>query len=46
MLISLYLTLCSLQIEKSEDIDTEMDGIIQAQQDKHPHQILHAVAYY
>ncbi|KZS94098.1 Ssu72-like protein [Sistotremastrum niveocremeum HHB9708] len=33
-------------IEKSEDIDTEMDGIIQAQQDKHPHQILHAVAYY
>ncbi|KAJ7228756.1 phosphoprotein phosphatase, partial [Mycena pura] len=33
-------------IEKAEDIDEEMDKILQMQQEKHPHSILHAVAFY
>ncbi|KAJ6515997.1 phosphoprotein phosphatase [Mycena sanguinolenta] len=33
-------------IEKAEDIDEEIDGILQVQQETHPHSILHAVAFY
>ncbi|KAJ7129780.1 Ssu72-like protein-domain-containing protein [Mycena epipterygia] len=33
-------------IEKAQDIDEEIDGILQAQQETHPHSILHAVAFY
>lgn len=35
-----------LQIESSEDIDDEMEKILEVQQEKHPHSLLHAVAYY
>lgn len=34
------------QIENSNDIDEDIDGILQVQQEKHPHSILHAVAFY
>ncbi|KAF8517853.1 Ssu72-domain-containing protein [Gautieria morchelliformis] len=33
-------------IESSEDIDDEMDKILELQQENHPHNLLHAVAYY
>ncbi|GLB33711.1 putative phosphoprotein phosphatase [Lyophyllum shimeji] len=33
-------------IEAADDIDERIDEILQAQQEKHPHSILHAVAYY
>ncbi|KAJ6599155.1 phosphoprotein phosphatase [Mycena vulgaris] len=33
-------------IEKAEDIDDDIDRILQVQQEKHPHSILHAVAFY
>ncbi|KAG9317562.1 phosphoprotein phosphatase [Chiua virens] len=33
-------------IEASSDIDEGIDGILQVQQERHPHSILHAVAYY
>ncbi|OBZ71782.1 RNA polymerase II subunit A C-terminal domain phosphatase SSU72 [Grifola frondosa] len=33
-------------IEGANDIDEEMGGILQAHQEKHPHSLLHAVAYY
>ncbi|KAJ7283744.1 phosphoprotein phosphatase [Mycena rebaudengoi] len=33
-------------IEKAQDIDEDIDEILQVQQEKHPHSILHAVAYY
>ncbi|KAI0771508.1 Ssu72-domain-containing protein [Trametes elegans] len=33
-------------IENAKDIDEEINGILQAHQEKHPHSILHAVAYY
>ncbi|KAI0734938.1 Ssu72-domain-containing protein [Fomitopsis betulina] len=33
-------------IESSDDIDEDMDKILQVHQEKHPHSILHAVAYY
>ncbi|KAH9853846.1 Ssu72-domain-containing protein [Lenzites betulinus] len=33
-------------IENASDIDEDIQGILQAHQEKHPHSILHAVAYY
>ncbi|KAI0773840.1 Ssu72-like protein-domain-containing protein [Fomes fomentarius] len=33
-------------IENAKDIDEEMSSILQAHQEKHPHSILHAIAYY
>ncbi|EIW61809.1 Ssu72-domain-containing protein [Trametes versicolor FP-101664 SS1] len=33
-------------IENAKDIDEEINDILQAHQEKHPHSILHAVAYY
>ncbi|KAI0662978.1 Ssu72-domain-containing protein [Cubamyces menziesii] len=33
-------------LENANDIDEEINGILQAHQEKHPHSILHAVAYY
>lgn len=33
-------------IETAEDIDENIDKILQDQQEKHPHSLLHAVAYY
>ncbi|KAH7922448.1 Ssu72-domain-containing protein [Leucogyrophana mollusca] len=33
-------------IEQSEDIDEDIDKILQTQQEQHPHNILHAVAFY
>ena len=36
----------NIQIEASEDIDETIDKILEEQQQKHPHNLLHAVAYY
>ncbi|KAG6857345.1 RNA polymerase II subunit A C-terminal domain phosphatase [Tephrocybe sp. NHM501043] len=33
-------------IEAADDLDERMDDILQVQQEKHPHSILHAVAFY
>jgi len=33
-------------IENAQDIDEDIDGILQVQQENHPHSILHAVAFY
>ncbi|KAF5334043.1 hypothetical protein D9611_014819 [Ephemerocybe angulata] len=33
-------------IEGTDDIDENIDKILQDQQEKHPHNLLHAVAYY
>lgn len=33
-------------IEATDDIDENIDDILQVQQEKHPHNLLHAVAYY
>ncbi|KAJ3558660.1 hypothetical protein NM688_g795 [Phlebia brevispora] len=33
-------------IEATSDIDEDIDKILQVQQEKHPHSLLHAVAYY
>ena len=35
-----------IKIENSNDIDEDIDTILQAQQEFHPHSILHAVAFY
>lgn len=34
------------QIENAEDIDENIDNILEVQQEKHPHSLLHAVAFY
>ncbi|OAX43880.1 Ssu72-domain-containing protein [Rhizopogon vinicolor AM-OR11-026] len=33
-------------IENSQDIDEDIDKILQVQQERHPHSLLHAVAFY
>ncbi|VDB90008.1 unnamed protein product [Peniophora sp. CBMAI 1063] len=33
-------------IEASEDVDEDMPGIIQAHQERHPHSLLHTIAFY
>ncbi|KAF8485080.1 phosphoprotein phosphatase [Russula ochroleuca] len=33
-------------IEAADDVDEKIDRILQAQQENHPHSLLHAVAYY
>ncbi|KAG8218745.1 RNA polymerase II subunit A [Butyriboletus roseoflavus] len=33
-------------IETTQDIDEDIDRILEVQQERHPHSILHAVAYY
>jgi len=33
-------------IENAEDIDENIDNILEVQQEKHPHSLLHAVAFY
>lgn len=35
-----------LEIESVEDIDESIDTILEEQQEKHPHSLLHAVAFY
>jgi RNA polymerase II subunit A C-terminal domain phosphatase SSU72 len=34
------------EIESVEDIDESIDTILEEQQERHPHSLLHAVAYY
>lgn len=34
------------QIENADDIDAEMENILKVQQEKHPHSLLHSVAFY
>jgi len=36
----------SFEIESAEDIDESIDMILEEQQEKHPHSLLHAVAFY
>ena len=36
----------AFKIENAEDIDENIDGILEVQQEKHPHSLLHAVAFY
>ena len=33
-------------IEKADDVDEEMEAILKSQSEKHPHSLLHAVAFY
>lgn len=35
-----------LEIENAVDVDEEMAEILEKQEQKHPHSLLHAVAYY
>ncbi|KAH9963242.1 RNA polymerase II subunit A [Russula dissimulans] len=36
----------AMAIEAADDVDANIDVILQMQQEKHPHSLLHAVAYY
>lgn len=40
------LELLFLQIDRSSDVDEEMDALIQAQRARYPHPILHSLCYY
>lgn len=44
--VTIHLTRSLIQIESARDVDEEIDGIIAAHMQKHPHEILHTVAYY
>jgi RNA polymerase II subunit A C-terminal domain phosphatase SSU72 len=35
-----------IQIEAAEDIDEDIGKILETQLEKHPHSLLHAVAFY
>jgi len=36
----------AMAIENATDVDEEMEGILEKQEQKHPHSLLHAIAYY
>lgn len=42
----LVLADASPQIEASSDMDEDMANILEVQQERHPHNLLHAISYY
>lgn len=45
-ILMLLYSLALTQIESASDMDDEIDRIIAAHQQRHPHEILHTVCYY